>query len=213
MSIKCSKNMRSQFANILGILLIGSFSNQGFAASYTACTSNIADNVTGSISCQISSEDQDFLNTTPLTVNQAPGFFSNTNWAFGGKIGENAGYTGVGTGQSGTYDFSSVFSNAWDDVMLVFKDGQATTLVGYLLAGNVSSGSWSSPFEYPSPFSQPGNSSNPGAYDVSHISVYYTTGEGGGGGQGGQIPEPGVIALLGIGFMGIGLSARKNLNA
>ncbi|MBE9174575.1 PEP-CTERM sorting domain-containing protein [Synechocystis salina LEGE 06155] len=125
------------------------------------------------MSCAVSTElNQDYLNTDPMTVNINPGFFDETNWLFGGKIGVDDGYLGDGSGQSGVFDFSSVNTSEWDKIMLVFKDGAGTYLTGYLLSDGVTSGTWATPFE---------TAANGSIYnfkgktkDVSHISVYYT---------------------------------------
>lgn len=170
------------------------------AATFACPTSpnNIADNVTGTSACEISDNaNQDFLNTNPMTVN-GEAFFNNTDWVFGGKIGENTGYIGTGSGQSGIWGISSAILSSWDDVMLIFKSGQGTTLVGYLLTDGVISGTWTSPFEEP-PFNFPGN----GPKDVSHISVYYR-------GQNTppiDVPEPSL--MLGLAFAGAGLVASR----
>lgn len=149
------------------------FAPSAEAATLT-CSPDVAGRVSGTQACEYSdTANQDFLNTSPMTVN-AEEFFTFTDWSFGGKIDENAGYEGVGEGQSGTWDISSVFQNTWDDVMLVFKSGNDTTLTGYLLADGVNSGSWQSPF----------------TKDVSHISVYYRDVPSE------DVPEPGLITGL-----------------
>lgn len=174
------------------------------AASFRSCTTNqfnIADNVTGTSGCQISNDfSQDFLNTNPSTVNQA-GFFGLTNWEFGGKIGENSGYGGTGSGQSGTWNISNVIQNSWDDIMLVFKSGQGTNLVGYKVTDGVTSGNWSSPFEKAA-FDFNGK----GSRDVSHISVYYTKGAKP---PVTSVPEPGTIVALSLVGGSILVSRRR----
>ena len=112
-----------------------------------------------------------------MTVN-AEEFFGFTDWSFGGKIGENAGYAGKGSGKSGAWDISSVVQSAWDDVMLIFKSGNGTTLTGYMLKDGVTSGTWNSPF----------------AKDVSHISVYYRDVPENNPPE--RVPEPGLMTGL-----------------
>ncbi|RUS96524.1 hypothetical protein DSM106972_087110 [Dulcicalothrix desertica PCC 7102] len=176
------------------------------AASFSTCTTsqfNIADNVTGTSSCQISNDfNQDFLNTNPSTVNQA-GFFDLTNWEFGGKIGENSGYGGTGSGQSGTWDISSVVQNSWNNVMLVFKSGQGTNLVGYKVTDGITSGSWISPFEQAA-----FNFNSNGSRNVSHVSVYYTKGAKP---PVTSVPEPGTIVALSL-YGGSILVSRRRKN-
>lgn len=169
-------------------------------AAIITCEATIATNVSGASACERSTtQDQDFLNTNPITVNAEGGFFDFTDWQFFGKIGEEgppATGAGTGEGQSGTYDLDgfATLVNA-DDVMLIFKDGQGTFLVGYLLANLV--GTWDSPFEEP-PFDFNGASPK----DVSHISVYFR-------GQDTPVPTPGVVGLLGLGLLGLGVLARR----
>ncbi|MBD2022590.1 PEP-CTERM sorting domain-containing protein [Leptolyngbya sp. FACHB-36] len=162
------------------------------------CPSSIADNVTGTSGCQYSdSANQDSVSPNrPLTVNQE-GFFGITNWSFGGKIGTNSGYAGTQSGQSGSWNLASVFQSSWTDVMLIFKSGNGTTLVGYELKDGVKAGNWTSPFES-SLFG--GNNTK----DVSHISVYYRE-----GGNSAAVPEPATI--LGTMAAGSLLLGRKKL--
>ncbi len=157
---------------------------EAMAGTFSSCVGSgydISNNVTGAVDCTISDDfNRDFLNTDPMTVNETPGFFGMTNWVFEGKIGENAGFTGVGSGKSGTYDFSAAYMENFT-YMLVFKSGNGTTLTGYLLDDGVTSGSWDTPFSEP-PFNFPGNNDK----DVSHISVYKK-----------PVPEP--LTILGAG--------------
>ncbi|MBW4600927.1 MAG: PEP-CTERM sorting domain-containing protein [Calothrix sp. FI2-JRJ7] len=187
----------------IGATVIGN-SAPAHAASFSTCTTsqfNIADNVTGTSGCQISNDyNQDFLNTNPSTVNQA-GFFGLTNWVFGGKIGVDSGYIGTREGQSGTWDISNVIQSSWDNIMLVFKSGKDTTLVGYKVADGVTSGSWSSPFE-PAAFNSEFNNTK----DVSHISVYYTKGAKP---PVTSVPEPGTIVALSLVSGSILVSRRR----
>lgn len=162
------------------------------------CAASIANDVSGAVSCGIGSANQDSVSSNrPLTVNQES-FFGFGDWKFGGKIGENAGYAGTGSGQRGTWNLSSIFQASWQDVMLVFKSGNNTTLVGYLLADGVTSGQWSSPFER-------GVFNVSNTRDVSHISVYFR--EGTPGGNTAAVPEPATMA--GVALAGAGLAAYR----
>ncbi|KYC38588.1 PEP-CTERM sorting domain-containing protein [Scytonema hofmannii PCC 7110] len=158
-------------------------------AATLSCSSTVASKVSDTTGCEYSdTATQDFLNTNPMTVN-AEKFFGLTDWAFGGKIGVNAGYAGNGTGQSGNWNISSVFQNTWNDVMLVFKSGNNTTLTGYMLEDGVTSGTWNSPFL-----------TNKNPKDVSHISVYYRSGN-----QPPVTPVPEPATLMGLGLVASGM--------
>lgn len=174
------------------------------AATYTDCSTTISDLVSGATGCAISDQFKEFLNTDPITVNQSGGFFSENDWLFGGKIGKDEGYDGTASGKSGTYNFSSVFDDTWENVMLVFKDGKHTTLVAYLLDTNVDSGTWFSPF------GSSGLSS--GSKKVSYIGVYYTEGRGATTAvqlsDGVSVPEPSLVALISIGIFGMAIAQR-----
>lgn len=168
-------------------------------AAILGCPSDISDNVSGAMGCQYSTTaSQDSVSPNkPLTVNQDGGFFGITNWSFSGKIGEVTGFNGDGSGQSGIWNLASILNPAWQNVMLVFKSGKNTTLVGYQLDKNVSSGTWNSPFEA-SLFNVPNTK------DVSHISVYFQEPSGG---SSAAVPEP--TTMAGIALAGAGMAAYR----
>ncbi|MBD2315180.1 PEP-CTERM sorting domain-containing protein [Desertifilum sp. FACHB-1129] len=156
------------------------------------CSATIASKVQGTSACEFSpGESQDFLNSNPMTVNQV-GFFSFTDWVFGGKS-DNV------NAKTGTWNISSLIQSNWGDVMLVFKAGN-DPLTAYLVKDGVTSGKWDSPFPI----------QNNNFRDISHISVYYRPGEEG---PGTEVPEPGSLAALAIagGFIvSRGRKALKN---
>ncbi|MDX2230306.1 MAG: PEP-CTERM sorting domain-containing protein [Leptolyngbyaceae cyanobacterium bins.349] len=163
------------------------------------CSASTTNDVSGAVACGVGAANQDSVSpNSPLTVNTEK-FFGFGDWSFAGKIGETLSNAGQGSGKSGSYNLTSIFKNSWQDVMLVFKSGQNTTLVGYLLGDNVTQGQWSSPFD--SSLFDVRNTR-----DVSHISVYYRE-----GGNNAAVPEP--TTMAGIALAGAGMAAYRRRRA
>lgn len=97
------------------------------------------------------------------------------------------------------------------DYMIVFKDGSDTNLVGFLLDGPYTSGDWLTPFTSEAfTFTSNGNGQPaPTQKEVSHYSIVQREGEG--EGESTEIPEPGMVALLGIGMLGYAAARRRSL--
>ncbi len=178
-------------------------------ASVVTCTSAITlAKVDYASSCQRSLlETQDFLNPTPMTVN-SEAFFGQTDWLFLKKDDPLA------NGQTGTW---SLNNNEWDDyanIMLIFKDGNGTTLLGFILTATYTSGDWDSPFtayEFPNLCVHHAAHGNKPAYDdcskikdVSHISYY-------GRGTVMRVSEPASFLLMTLGIFGLAVIRRQKL--
>jgi PEP-CTERM motif len=228
------KSLLSGFASAVlfsGMAFTGSASA---ALTFSSCIGtdpayNIASKVTPNSGCTIADADQDLLN--PLTVNETPGFFDFTDWIFDGKwnspdkdkgetdfTDDSDLYNFTGDAQRGTFTRDYTLPADFSDVMFVVKDGQGTTLVGYLISTATESGSYFSPFTNP-PFTDANGATATDAKDISHISVYYR-GEGGTGGEclpgiplGSPecltVPEPGALSLAALGLFAAGWASRR----
>lgn len=184
-------------AAIGGTMIVGGARVE--AASFTSCVGtgyDISGYVSGATGCTIGDQNQDFLNTNPITVNEAPGYFGFTDWVYIMRDD-----LPDGAGQTGTYNVGNALAQ-YAAVMLIFKDGRDTTLVGYTVG--TATGTWQSPFVEP-PFDFTGS----GPRNVSHIS-YYGRGVGP---DPGPVPEPATLAILGMGLAGLGMVARRRRRA
>lgn len=157
--------------------------------------------------CEKSTATQDFLNSTPITVN-GEGFFGYTDWLYLNKDDP------AGNGQTGTWSLTNNEWNSFSDIMLIFKDGEGTTLLGFLLLPSYTSGIWNSPFtadEFPDLcVHHDAHGPNP-AYDdcstvknVSHISYYAR-------GAAARVAEPTPLILMLLGLSGLVFVRRHTI--
>jgi hypothetical protein len=113
--------------------------------------------------------------------------------------GAGSGLVGIGTGAwtqsgtTGTFSFSSSLWDTWSQIAIGFKFGtgnQPDEWFVYSLNSLVSSGSW----QFVNVFGRGGG--------LSHVQLYGIPG-------GTTVPEPGTLALLGIGMLAAGVARRR----
>jgi hypothetical protein len=184
-------------------------------AALVTCSATTLGLVEHASACQRSTtEDQDFLNTNPTTVN-SEAFFGYADWAFLKKDDPLA------NGQTGTWSLSSDAWSNYANIMLIFKDGNDTTLLGFLLTPTFTSGDWDSPFTVAEfgvglcGYDKNGQPKEPNCdkiKDVSHVSYY------GRGTPSGEEPppptrvsEPSALLLMLLGFAGLAFARRQRL--
>jgi len=192
----------SALGMVMGVAMAGNAS-----AAFIACSGtgyDISGKVSTATDCSILSPLNGHENDSSTLVNNKA-FFGISDWLFDGKW--NSSGTGfvdtsglfdfTGGGLSGS--FSYVGGTSIADILFIFKDGAGTNLVGYLVTQ--AGGTYATPFTKP-PFPLTGQAT---VKDTSHISVYYREG----GSPPFQIPEPGMLLLVGAGLMGLGLARRR----
>ncbi|MFV8836677.1 PEP-CTERM sorting domain-containing protein [Aquisalimonas sp.] len=174
---------------------------------------DISDRVTPSTGCQILEPIGGNTNDSLSVINDNQ-FFGFNDWLFDGKWEAPQGggplfndpddpsaFIDVDGDEVGG-EWSLALPDFWDnnsELMFIFKDGAFTNLVGYLIETNATGGTYQTPFTFP-PFEHQGQGVE--QTDISHISVYYRA-------NGVHISEPGVLALFGLGLIGLAWSARR----
>lgn len=170
---------------------IGCFAMPSTQAGVINCQPSSLPLVTNTTSCEKGAATQDFLNTDPMTVNQEA-FFGFSDWTYISR--DEMGST---QGQSGNWAVNSDLWNDYSDLLLVFKSGKDTTLLGYLAVDGATGGTWQSPFREPEFDFNPNNKIK----NVSHITYYAR-------GIVTSVPESSSLLLLGLGLFGL-LTIRR----
>ena len=176
------------------VLLSGSLFMSAAQAGIVDCHADTLPLVTNTVDCEKSSETQDFL-TDPMTVN-TEAFFGFSDWEYLDKTDY-----ADDQGQSGTW---AVDPSIWDDfteLLLIFKDGAGTTLLGFLADDGATGGTWQSPFREPEFDMNPDRKIK----DVSHITHYVR-------GTVVDIPESSAFFLMLMGLVGLVVARKRTLN-
>lgn len=197
---------------ILGSALMFGTCAMAQAAPISCSTGSfdVSNMVQGASACQrlaVSTDGKSENDDNTLINNEA--FFGIDSWSREGKYDNMNGSGGAddsglfnftGNNMAGTYSYVGTAPQP-KSIMLVFKDGNDTNLVAYLLANPYGTGNYASPFI-------PGLFDVPNTKGISHISVYISD-DGEGGGDETEVPEPASLAILGLGLGLIGVARRR----
>lgn len=210
--MKTLKASLAQFAALSSLGVALGFSAAGTAsAAFLSCGGDgyaIGGKVSSAMNCTLLGPLNGAQNDTqaPTLFVNDNSFFGISDWLFDGKwtrsdlgfVDSSGLFDFTGSGASGAFSYEGPLAGI-TDLMFVFKAGAGTNLVGYLVTAG--DGTYSTPFTK-LPFPLTGQST---AKDVGHISVYYREA----GTTPLQIPEPGMLLLMGAGLMGLSLARRR----
>lgn len=198
--------MKKYLLSAAALGAVAAFSAPANAALITCPAAHIADGTSkvfnGSNSAVSACQYDNATGTSTvanLTNINASAFYGFSDWTDNGQTQINLA---DGAGGSGTWTINGVDFAAYD-YLIVFKNGNGTHLTAFTFNEEFSSGGWSTPFTDP-PFDLPGASKS---HDVSHYSIvkrYNPTEE-----PPGEVPEPAMLGLFGLGLMGVGMARRR----
>lgn len=164
--------------------------------------------MTPSTGCEIGSTHNDHLGPNPADYQVSKdAIFGFSDWIFAEKAFESEtsvpiGLTITGDTISGTWSIDDIWTTLGiTDLMFVFKGGSEhipPEYVAYKIETGAVTGSYLTPFKH---------HMKDKPAEISHISVYYRVGTP--PPPPGDVPEPGSLALLGIGVAAVGARLRK----
>lgn len=195
--------MKKYLLSAAALGAIAAFSAPANAALITCPAAHIADGTSkvfnGSNSavsaCQYDNTTGTSTVASLANIN-ASAFYGFSDWETNGQGQIDA------SASSGSWTIAGVDFEAYD-YLIVFKNGNGTHLTAFTFNEEYASGNWSTPFTDP-PFDLPGGSTS---HAVSHYSIvkrYNPTEE-----PPGEVPEPAMLGLFGLGLMGVGLARRR----